>query len=120
MCVNKQLLFSQEKFKSLKCTSCKTGTLHEIDGRKKCCICSKEVEIDEKVKSDLKKAEILFNCASDAAERGNDDVAVERLKECLRLRKEHLYKYHEDIANTLDFIGKIYAMSGETEKNYFI
>lgn len=67
---------------------------------------------------DLKKADILHESALDSAEAGDDDKALMKLKECLELRKKHLYKYHEDIANTLDFIGKIYAMSGMTSKDF--
>ncbi|KYN41167.1 SET and MYND domain-containing protein 4 [Trachymyrmex septentrionalis] len=61
----------------------------------------------------LRQAQHYFEKAEICIENENYDEALDKLKKCLRLRKDALYKYHDDIADTMDFIAKVYAIIGQ-------
>ncbi|XP_018306550.1 SET and MYND domain-containing protein 4 isoform X2 [Mycetomoellerius zeteki] len=61
----------------------------------------------------LRQAQHYFEKAEICIENENYDEALDKLKKCLRLRKDALYKYHDDIADTMDFIAKVYAIVGQ-------
>jgi len=60
----------------------------------------------------LTQAQHHFATAEIYIETEKYDEALVILKKCLLLRKDALYKYHEDIADTMDLIAKVYAMLG--------
>lgn len=60
----------------------------------------------------LRQAQHHFVEAKTCIENEKYEEALIKLKECLLLRKSTLYKYHEDIAATMDLIAKVYAIMG--------
>lgn len=61
---------------------------------------------------ELKQAQDLFEDAQVYIEMEREEEALDKLKQCLSIRRSLLYKYHEDITATLDLIGKVYAIMG--------
>jgi len=68
----------------------------------------------------LRQAQHYFEKAEICIENENYDEALDKLKKCLRLRKDALYKYHDDIADTMDFIAKVYAIIGLYQRTYIM
>lgn len=60
----------------------------------------------------LIQAQQYFAKAEICIEDEKYEEALVKLKECLLLRKGALYKYHENIAATMDLIAKVYAITG--------
>lgn len=63
--------------------------------------------------SELEEAQRLFDSAQSCISLQKDAEALDKLKQCLNIRRGVLYKHHEDIIGTLDLIGKVYAISGD-------
>lgn len=69
-------------------------------------------KIDIKVQTELKTANDLFASAQDYLQIGKNKDAIDYLKHCLNIRQKWLYKYHDDIAITLDTLAKVNIMMG--------
>lgn len=61
---------------------------------------------------ELKNAVTAFDAAQIYIELEREEEAVVKLKECLSIRRNLLYKYHQDLTATLDILGKVYAIMG--------
>ncbi|XP_015595002.1 SET and MYND domain-containing protein 4 isoform X2 [Cephus cinctus] len=109
-CTNPNLQYFVERFQSLKCSKC-SGPLCKTNGSSMHCLgCGVLSNILYRDK--LEKAQKLFDSAEICIEL-DDNIAeaLNKLKECLTIRKNILYKYHDDITLTFDVIGKVYAMA---------
>jgi len=60
----------------------------------------------------LGQAQIFFEEAVNLTNNDQYQEALKRLRQCLSIRREILYKFHDDITATLDFIAKVYARTG--------
>lgn len=60
----------------------------------------------------LKQAERDFAEAEMCIQHRKYEEALVKLKECLLLRKDALYKYHKDITATMDLMARVYAIIG--------
>lgn len=77
----------------------------------KCLDCKSSPSLDlKKTADDLKKAQLLFETSQQSLFMGKNDEALKKLLECLEIRERILYKNHEDIALTLDALGKVNVM----------
>lgn len=63
-------------------------------------------------KSKILQAEEIFEIAQISLELGETEEALEKLKQCLNIRKDVLYKYNEDITVTLNLMAEIYKRMG--------
>ena len=101
----------QERFSALKCPEC-TGALHNLHSYSLHCLdCGATPLVT--YAPDLKEAQDLFDAAQGCIDHEKIDEALDKLKQCLCIRRNVLYKHHEDIAVTLDLIGKVYAIMGQ-------
>ncbi|XP_046603722.1 SET and MYND domain-containing protein 4-like [Neodiprion virginianus] len=108
-CTNPELQYFLERFSSLKCLEC-NGAVFKISSSLSCFDCGATPALNHN--SELREAQNLFDAAHVCIEMENDDEALNKLKQCLNIRRSILYKHHQDIINTLDLIGKVYAISG--------
>lgn len=60
----------------------------------------------------LGQAQILFDDGVNLSNNDQYQEALARLMQCLSIRREVLYKFHDEITTTLDFIAKVYARTG--------
>lgn len=61
---------------------------------------------------EAKRAQSAHDAAQVYLDLGREEEALVKLKECLSIRREVLYKYHEDTMMTLDSIGRVYGLMG--------
>ncbi|KAL0119343.1 hypothetical protein PUN28_007693 [Cardiocondyla obscurior] len=101
-----------KKFTALKCPECK-GPLSDNCHSSVYCIDCGAVVYENIYGFTLRQAQHYFTKAKTCIQNGKYDEALIQLKECLLLRKDALYKYHEDIALTMDLIAKVYAITGQ-------
>lgn len=96
---------------ALKCPSCK-GPLDGLSKTQlKCLDCKETPVIDlQQIATDLKKAQLLFETSQQSLFMGKNSEALKKLLDCLEIREKLFYKNHEDIAVTLDALGKVSAM----------
>ncbi|XP_051169953.1 SET and MYND domain-containing protein 4-like [Leptopilina boulardi] len=109
-CTNPELRYFLERFSALKCPEC-TGALHNLHSYSLHCLDCGATPIVT-YGADLKEAQDLYDAAQGCIDHEKIDEALYKLKQCLCIRRNVLYKHHEDIAVTLDLIGKVYAIMG--------
>ncbi|KAG7205129.1 hypothetical protein KM043_005500 [Ampulex compressa] len=109
-CTIPELQYFLERFSAIKCPECK-GALYNIHNYSLQCLdCGAMPIINCQIQ--IKLAHDFFDEAKDYIEMEKEEVALDKLKQCLSIRRNILYKYHEDITTTLDLIGKVYAIMG--------
>ncbi|XP_033229555.1 SET and MYND domain-containing protein 4-like [Belonocnema kinseyi] len=112
-CTSPELRYFLERFSALKCPEC-TGAfvaLHNLHSYSLHCLdCGATPLVT--YGPDLKEAQDLFDAAQGCIDHEKVEEALDKLKQCLCIRRNVLYKHHEDIAVTLDLIGKVYAIMG--------
>ncbi|EZA60897.1 SET and MYND domain-containing protein [Ooceraea biroi] len=100
-----------ERFLALKCPECR-GPLPDNHNSPACCFDCGAIATINHAPEKLGEAQSDFLRAEIAVENEKYDVALTHLKKCLSIRQDVLYKYHNDIAVTWDFIAKVYVMMG--------
>lgn len=64
------------------------------------------------MQTELKIANDLSTSAQEYLQMGKNKEAIDYLKRCLNIRQKWLYKYHDDIAITLDNLAKVNIIMG--------
>lgn len=77
-----------------------------------CLDCGDVTDLLKSKLMELKEAETFFDAAQVCLEQNNPEGALDKAKQCLQIRKNLLYKHHEDIAMTLDLMAKVYTIMG--------
>lgn len=95
----------------MKCPEC-SGPLSDNNHSSMYCIDCGAAVYENIYDFTLRQAQHHFIKAKSFIEDEKYEEALIKLKECLLLRKDTLYKYHEDIAATMDLIAKVYAIMG--------
>lgn len=72
--------------------------------------CGKIAEID--YESLVAQSQAYFEEGVNLTSSDQHEEALEILMKCLSIRREVLYKFHDDVTITLDFIAKLYAKTG--------
>ncbi|KYM99194.1 SET and MYND domain-containing protein 4 [Cyphomyrmex costatus] len=105
-----------KKFTAIKCPEC-SGPLSDncsvLDRSSMYCMDCGAAVYENIYDFTLRQAQHYFEKAEICIENEKYDEALDKLKKCLLLRKEALYKYHDDIADTMDLIAKVYAIIGQ-------
>lgn len=101
-----------KKFTAMKCPEC-SGPLSDNNHSSMYCIDCGAAVYENIYDFTLRQAQHHFIKAKSFIEDEKYEEALIKLKECLLLRKDTLYKYHEDIAATMDLIAKVYAIMGQ-------
>ncbi|XP_011635042.1 SET and MYND domain-containing protein 4-like isoform X1 [Pogonomyrmex barbatus] len=101
-----------KKFTAMKCPEC-SGPLSDNCHSSLYCIDCGATVYNNIYNHTLSRAQFHFTKAEFNIENEEYEDAIISLKECLFLRKEALYKYHEDIAATMDLLAKVYAIMGQ-------
>ncbi|XP_012254183.2 SET and MYND domain-containing protein 4-like [Athalia rosae] len=109
-CTSPELQYFLERFSALKCPEC-NGAVFKVYSSLNCLDCGISPAIN--YAAELREAQSLFDAAQVCIELEQDAEALNKLKQCLNIRRSVLYKHHEYITNTLDLIGKVYAISGK-------
>ncbi|XP_043683945.1 SET and MYND domain-containing protein 4-like [Vespula pensylvanica] len=109
-CTIPELQYFMERFNAIKCPEC-SGALYTVHNYFMHCLdCGATPTLNYDI--ELKQAQDLFEDAQVYIEMEREEEALDKLKQCLSIRRSVLYKYHEDITATLDLIGKVYAIMG--------
>ncbi|EFN83374.1 SET and MYND domain-containing protein 4 [Harpegnathos saltator] len=109
-CVMPEYENFMERFHAIKCPEC-GGALEEFHSYSMHCLdCGATPYINCQI--ELKNAVTAFDAAQIYIELEREEEAVVKLKECLSIRRNLLYKYHQDLTATLDILGKVYAIMG--------
>ncbi|KAF7998125.1 hypothetical protein HCN44_009523 [Aphidius gifuensis] len=110
-CINPDMQRFLDRFVALKCPVC-NGALDGLNKTQlKCLDCKSTPSLDLKeIVDNLKKAQLLFETSQQSLFMGKNDEALKKLLDCLEIRERILYKNHEDIALTLDALGKVNVM----------
>ncbi|KAK2583765.1 hypothetical protein KPH14_009675 [Odynerus spinipes] len=109
-CTIPELQYFMERFNALKCPEC-SGALYTVYNYFMHCLdCGATPTLNYDI--ELKQVQDLFEDAQVYIEMEREEEALDKLKQCLSIRRSVLYKYHEDITATLDLIGKVYAIMG--------
>ncbi|TGZ49030.1 Uncharacterized protein DBV15_10838 [Temnothorax longispinosus] len=101
-----------KKFSAMKCPEC-SGPLSDNCHSSMYCIDCGAAVYENIYDFTLRQAQHHFAKAEICIEEEKYEEALIKLKECLLLRKDALYKYHEDIAATMDLMAKVYAIMGQ-------
>ncbi|XP_012526872.1 SET and MYND domain-containing protein 4 [Monomorium pharaonis] len=101
-----------KKFTAMKCPECSGPLIDNRQAYMSCTDCGTTVYHDT-YDFTLMQAQQYFVKAEMCIEDEKYEEALAKLKECLLLRKGALYKYHENIATTMDLIAKVYAITGQ-------
>lgn len=108
-CTVPRLQYFLERFNAMKCLKC-NGALCLIKNSMLCMDCGDKPT--KYCKSKILQAEEIFEIAQISLELGETEEALEKLKQCLNIRKDVLYKYNEDITVTLNLMAEIYKRMG--------
>ncbi|KAJ8681664.1 hypothetical protein QAD02_017456 [Eretmocerus hayati] len=112
-CTKKSLRNFSDKFTKLTCIHC-SGPAEISHGSTVFCLeCQNTYKFPEIKLCDLEKASELFDSSLNDMQSRNFSEALRKAKLCLQIRENHLFKYHESIAQTFDLIGQIFAMKGQ-------
>ncbi|XP_063982204.1 SET and MYND domain-containing protein 4-like [Diachasmimorpha longicaudata] len=109
-CTDTDLQCFLDRFTAFKCSSC-SGPLNKAFV---CLECHNSTKIDVVSQTkDLETAQNLFALSQDLQDLGKFEESKRNLLQCLNIRKKILYRHHEDVAITLDFLGKVSVMMGQ-------
>ncbi|XP_014467646.1 PREDICTED: SET and MYND domain-containing protein 4-like [Dinoponera quadriceps] len=109
-CVMPEYQNFMDRFQAIKCPEC-GGALEEFHSYSMHCLdCGATPVVN--CQNELKNAVTAFDAAQIYIELEREEEAVVKLKECLSIRRNVLYKYHQDLTATLDILGKVYAIMG--------
>ncbi|XP_076384434.1 protein-lysine N-methyltransferase SMYD4 isoform X2 [Megalopta genalis] len=104
-CTQPSLQYFLERFQAMNCSKC-NGALCTINNSLLCLDCFDNPKDYQQNK--IEQAEKLFQDAQSYISQKKFEEALEKLKECLNIRRTVLYKYNEDTVNTLISISEIY------------
>ncbi|XP_053596110.1 SET and MYND domain-containing protein 4 [Microplitis demolitor] len=111
-CTDPTLKQFLDRFDAVQCPKCSGPLEKSTTHLSRCLDCNVSSKIDIKVQTELKTANDLFASAQDYLQIGKNKDAIDYLKHCLNIRQKWLYKYHDDIAITLDTLAKVNIMMG--------
>lgn len=93
----------------MKCVKCNGPICNTIDSIH-CLDCGDKTQ--NYSRNEIIEAKEFFETAQISINLGKTDEALDKLKKCLRIRRMVLYKYNEDITNTLNLMGEVYKIMG--------
>lgn len=93
----------------MKCLKC-NGPVCNIKDSIYCLDCGDKPQIYSPNK--IIQAKEIFDAAQVSVDLGETKEALNKIKKCLHIRRTVLYKYNEDISNTLILMGEIYTTMG--------
>ncbi|XP_012219743.1 SET and MYND domain-containing protein 4-like [Linepithema humile] len=106
-CTSPEYKFFLEKFSALKCPEC-SGPLRDADSQFSCMDCGKVFkEINYGLS--LGQAKMFFDEGVTFLNNNQYPEAINKFMQCLSIRREILYKLHNDITKTFDYIARVYA-----------
>uniref|UniRef100_A0A0C9PWD0 SMYD4_3 protein n=1 Tax=Fopius arisanus TaxID=64838 RepID=A0A0C9PWD0_9HYME len=112
-CTDIDLRCFLDRFTALKCPSC-SGPLILVNKAFSCLECHNSTKIDMVARAkDLKRAQDLFVTSQNLLDVGKFEDSKQKLLECLNIRKNLLFKDHEDVSIVLDSLGKISVIMGQ-------
>ncbi|KAK1137914.1 hypothetical protein K0M31_002408 [Melipona bicolor] len=94
----------------MKCMKC-NGPVYDTIDSIHCLNCDDKTQ--NYSRNEIIKAKELFEAAQISINLGKTDETLDQLKKCLRIRRRVLYKYNEDITNTLNLMGEVYKIMGQ-------
>ncbi|XP_076660150.1 protein-lysine N-methyltransferase SMYD4 isoform X2 [Halictus rubicundus] len=109
-CTQPNLQYFLERFTAMNCSKC-NGALCNIKNSLFCLDCFDNPKDFQQNK--IEQAETLFQAAKSCIAQEKVEEALEKLKNCLNIRRRILYKYHEDIVSTLNLISELYITKGK-------
>ncbi|XP_076750657.1 protein-lysine N-methyltransferase SMYD4 [Xylocopa sonorina] len=108
-CTSPILQYFMERFSAMKCQKC-NGALCNIKNSIHCLDCGDKSQIYSLV--EVEQGKQIFEAAQVLVDEGKTTEALDMLKKCLHIQNTVLYKYNEDITDTLNLMGKIYIAMG--------
>ncbi|CAG5100453.1 Similar to SMYD4: SET and MYND domain-containing protein 4 (Homo sapiens) [Cotesia congregata] len=111
-CTDPDLKQFLDRFTGVKCPECNGPLEKSITHLSRCLDCNASSKIDIDMQTELKTANDLSTSAQEYLQMGKNKEAIDYLKRCLNIRQKWLYKYHDDIAITLDNLAKINIIMG--------
>lgn len=109
-CTLPKLQYFIERFNAVKCLKC-NGPVCNIKDSIYCLDCGDKSQIYSPNK--IIQAKEIFEVAQVSVDLGKTKEALNKLKKCLHIRRTVLYKYNEDITDTLILMGEIYKTMGQ-------
>ncbi|XP_043594924.1 SET and MYND domain-containing protein 4-like isoform X2 [Bombus pyrosoma] len=109
-CTLPKLQYFIERFNAVKCLKC-NGPVCNIKDSIYCLDCGDKSQIYSPSK--IIQAKEIFEAAQVSVDLGKMKEALNKLKKCLHIRRTVLYKYNEDITDTLILMGEIYKTMGQ-------
>ncbi|KAG8035770.1 hypothetical protein G9C98_001426 [Cotesia typhae] len=111
-CTDPDLKQFLDRFTAVKCPECNGPLEKSITHLSRCLNCNVSRKIDVDMQTELKIANDLSTSAQEYLQMGKNKEAIFYLKRCLNIRQKWLYKYHDDIAITLDNLAKVNIIMG--------
>ncbi|KAK9298502.1 hypothetical protein QLX08_008182 [Tetragonisca angustula] len=108
-CTLPRLQYFMERFNARKCVKCNGPICNTIDSIH-CLDCGDKTQ--NYSQNEIIEAKKFFETAQISINLGKTDEALDKLKKCLSIRRTVLYKYNEDITNTLNLMGEVYKIMG--------
>ncbi|CAL7948204.1 unnamed protein product [Xylocopa violacea] len=108
-CTLPNLQYFVERFSAMKCQKC-SGALCDIKNSIQCLDCGDKSQIYSSV--EIEQSKQIFEATQVLIDEGKPEKALDILKKCLHIQNAVLYKYNEDITDTLNLMGKIYIAMG--------
>ncbi|XP_015109528.1 SET and MYND domain-containing protein 4 [Diachasma alloeum] len=112
-CTDTDLQCFLDRFTAFKCSSC-SGPLTPVNKAFSCLDCHNSTKIDVASQTkDLETAQDLFASSQDLLDLEKFEESKKKLLQCLNIRMKILFRHHEDVAITLDSLGKVSVIMGQ-------